>query len=184
MGDLLWIVTVYTGLLGLPPLGVVAYKTRCRIGRWPWAYGIDVGASSRAMTAGVRRHWREYLGGWAADWREGDVVRRVVAFVVSFGLLYRGGIHSLVAMFSYPDGPPGGLDHGLVWTPLPMDRTPLWTARVLTVGSGVALAALVGWPVWGWPAWIQWAARAYLFAQIGVWLAEPIAIVRDINHAT
>jgi len=48
----------------------------------------------------------------------------------------------------------------------------------------VALAALVGWPVWGWPAWVQWVARAYLFAQIGVWVAEPIAIVREINYAT
>jgi len=184
MSDLLAVLAAWSGLLGPPTLGVAVYNTRRRTGRWPWGYGVGAKALSRAMTAGVRRHWREYVDDWAADWRDGEVTHRVAAFALSFGLLYRASIHSLVAALSYPDGPPGEVNHGLVWTPIAMDRTPLWTARVLTVGSGVALAALVGWPVWGWPAWVQWVARAYLFAQIGVWVAEPIAIVREINYAT
>jgi hypothetical protein len=184
MSDLLAIVAVWSGLLGVPALGVVAYNTYSSAGRWPWEYGAGIDDVVGAMTAFAWVRGHEYLDGWAADWREGEVGRRVAAFILSFGLLYRAGIHSLVAALSYPDGPPGEVDHGLVWTPLPMARTPLWTARVLTVGSGLVLAYMTGWPVWGWPAWVQWVARAYLFAQCGVWLAEPIAILREINHAT
>jgi len=183
MSELAWIVAVWTGLFVAPALGVVAYNTRSRVGRWPWAYDIGAGAVSRTMTAGARTHWREYLDGWAADWREGEVPRRVVAFGLSFGLLYRAGVHSVVGALSYPDGPPGEVDHGLTWTPLPMDPLPLWTARGLTVGSGLTLAYMTGWPVWGWPEWVQWAARMYLVAQIGVWVAEPIAIIND-SYAT
>lgn len=184
MTELWWIVAVWSGLLGVPTLGVVACNTRRRTGRWPWAYGVGVGEVAGVMTAGASTRWREYLGGWGADWREGELAHRLAAFLVSFGLLYRVCIHSLVAALSYPGGPPGEVDYGLVWTPLAMDRPPLWTARLLTVGSGVTLAWSVGWPIWGWPAWAAWTARAYLFAQVGVWIAEPIAILRDYNHAT
>lgn len=184
MSDLAAILAVWSGLFGVPTLGVMGYITRSRVGRWPWKYGVGIDDVIGAMTAGAGTRWREYVDGWAADWREGEVPRRVAAFILSFGLVYRAGIHSLVAALSYPDGPPNKMDHGLTWTPLPMDRTPLWTARIVTVGSGLALAMLVGWPVWGWPEWVQWLARAYLFAQCGVWVAEPIAILREITYAT
>lgn len=183
MSDLLAIVAVWSGLLVAPGVGVVAYNTRRRVGRWPWAYGAGIDDAAGAMTAAATARGREYLDGWVADWREGEVPRRVVAFALSFGLLYRAGVHSVVGALSYPDGPPGEVDHGLTWTPLPMDPLPLWTARGLTVGSGLTLAYMTGWPVWGWPEWVQWAARIYLFAQIGVWVAEPIAIIND-SYAT
>lgn len=179
MSEFVAIVAVWSVLLLVPTLGVVAANTRGRTGRWPWEYGVGVGEAGSAMTALVTARGHEYLGGWVADWREGEVPWRIAAFLVSFGLLYRGAIHSLVGALSYPEGPPGEVDYGLGWTPLQMDRTPLWTARVLTAGSGVVLAYMTGWPVWGWPPWAAWTARVYLFAQVGVWVAEPIAIMRD-----
>lgn len=181
MSDLLRIMAVYTGLFVAPPLGVVAHRTASRTGRWPWEYGIDPSHAQRAMTATASR-WREYLAGWRADYRDGEIPHRIAAFIVSFGLLYRAGIHSIVAVLSYPGHPDFDVDHGLTWTPIAMDRVPLWTARFLTVGSGLTLAYKTGWPVWGWSVWVQWLARLYLFAQVGVWCAEPIAILRDYTN--
>jgi hypothetical protein len=178
MTDLVAILGVYGGLFGAPAAGAVAVATRLRVGRWPWEYGVGTTDVIETIAARARRHGREYVGGWRADVRDGEVLNRFLAFVVSFGLLYRAMIHTLVAVGTYPDRD-FEIDYGLVWAPVEMDRGPLWTARILTLGSGLCLAVLTGWPVWAWPEWVQWLARAYLFAQIGVWCAEPIAILRD-----
>lgn len=175
MSDLAAILTVWIGGLVGPGVGVVAYNTRTRTGRWPWEYGVTAGDLWSAMTA----EGREYLDGWQTDRDDGEVLRRVASFVVSLGLLWRAAVHSLVAALSYPDGAPDDINHALVWTPLEMDRIPLWTARILTFGSGLAFISLAPALRWGWPEWAEWIARAYIAAQGGVWVAEPIAMIRD-----
>jgi len=120
-----------------------------------------------------------YIEGWRLAVQRGMAARRALAFLVSLGLLWRASVHSFVAAVAYPDGPPADVDHGLTWTPLPMDRVPLWTARIAVAGSGASLAVLTGWPVWGFPAAVEWALRAILFGNLAVWLAEPIAMIRD-----
>jgi len=164
----------YAALIGGPTLGVAWLMS----GR-PRPPRPNPRTVSHTLVVCLWDRLVRYRESWVLAVREGMAAERLVAFVLSFGLLWRASVHSLVAAVAYPDGPPSEVDHGLTWTPLPMDRTPLWTARILTVGVGLTLAPMVGWPAWGWPAWAEWTARLYLFAQVGVWVAEPIAIVRD-----
>jgi len=175
----------YAVVLGLPTLGVAwlfSGRATPSVGR------IEPRTVPHTIIVCVRDRARAYLDSWALDYRDGLARWRLAEFALSLGLLWRAGVHSLVAAAAYPDypdGPPGSgdVDHGLCWQPIEMDRTPLWTARIIVAGSGVILALAVGWPAWGWPAWAAWTARAYLLANVGVWIAEPIAALRD-TYAT
>jgi hypothetical protein len=172
----------YAVVLAAPTLGVAwlfSGRPSPSVGR------IEPRTVPHTIIVCVRDRARAYLDSWMLDYRDGLARWRLAEFALSLGLLWRAGVHSLVAAAAYPGGPPGSGDvnHGLCWTPIEMDRTPLWTARIVVAGSGVSLALAVGWPAWGWPAWAGWIARVYLFANVGVWVAEPIAILRD-HHAT
>jgi len=172
----------YAVVLAAPTLGVAwlfSGRPSPSVGR------IEPRTVPHTIIVCVRDRARAYLDSWVLDYRDGLAGWRLAEFALSLGLLWRASVHSLVAAAAYPGGPPGSGDvnHGLCWTPIEMDRTPLWTARIVVAGSGVSLALAVGWPAWGWPAWAAWTARAYLLANVGVWIAEPIAILRD-TYAT
>jgi len=172
------IVAGYAVVLGLPTLGVawlVSGRPVPAVGR------IEPRTVPHTILVCLRDRVRAYAESWRLDYRDRVAHWRLVEFALSLGLLWRAGVHSLVAALAYPDGPPGDADHGLCWAPIEMDRTPLWTARIVVAGSGVSLAVQSGWPVWGWPAWAEWIARAYLLSNVGVWVAEPIAIINDIH---
>jgi hypothetical protein len=169
----------YAVVFGVPTLGVAWLFSGRKTPSMP---PIQPKTVPHTIIICVRDRGRAYADSWVLDWRDGVAKWRVVEFAVSLGLLWRACVHSLVAALAYPDGPDGEIDHGLCWTPIEMHRTPLWTARIIVVGSGVSLAVASGWPQWGWPTWVEWMARAYLFANVGVWIAEPIAIVRDYKH--
>jgi hypothetical protein len=166
----------WMAVLGGPTLGVawlLAGRPRPAVSRiQPRTLAQTLAVAAWDQAAG-------YIEGWRLAVRRGMAARRALAFLVSLGLLWRASVHSFVAAVAYPDGPPADVDHGLVWTPLPMDRVPLWTARIAVAGSGASLAVLTGWPVWGFPAAVEWALRAILLGNLAVWLAEPIAMIRD-----
>jgi len=170
----------YAVVLAAPTLGVAwlfSGRPSPSVGR------IEPRTVPHTIIVCVRDRARAYLDSWVLDYRDGLAGWRLVEFALSLGLLWRAGVHSLVAAAAYPGGPPSAVNHGLCWQPIEMDRTPLWTARIVVAGSGVSLALAVGCPAWGWPAWAEWIARAYLFANVGVWVADPIAILRD-HYAT
>jgi hypothetical protein len=166
----------WTAVLGAPTLAVawlISGRPRPTMSR------IQARAAVQTLTVAAWEQAASYIEGWRLAARRGMAARRALAFVISLGLLWRASVHSFVAAVAYPDGPPGDVDHGLVWTPLPMDRVPLWTARIAVAGSGASLAALTGWPEWAFPAAVEWTLRAILIGNLTVWLCEPIAMIRD-----
>jgi hypothetical protein len=174
MSDLLRVLAGYVVVFGTPILGITALTTGYRLSK-PRVPPRTIGLTAVRCLVDRLQFWTE---SWRLDYRRGLAGRRLAGFVLSFGLLYRAMIHTLVAVGVAPDRD-HQINYSLCWTPIDLPRGPLWTARLLTVCSGWCLAVLTGWPVWGWEPWLQWVARGYLFAQLGVWCAEPIAIVRD-----
>jgi len=158
-------------------LGVLLVDCRCRHGRWPdprrtpWrelrALAIDL---LRRATVSIAT--------------EDQPLRRLAAFVVSLGLLVRGGIWSI----AFAVGGEGSTDvnHGLCAVPIQGARTDtrlgIAVFELAVVGLGTQM---IGGVVFGWPPGTETLVSAWLCSQALPLLADtPITFMNLAQHNT
>ena len=178
------IVTGYAVVLGALPLGVAAGRHRFITGRWPggqvqWRRNATILAAG--IQSGGKRYAREFGASLRGDVADGELWRRVVSFVLSFGLLVRACIHVAIHAYVYPDANPP-VDHELVWRPVPI---PDAGVALIARGFSVLVGWQLAWTVWEYrfiaePWWVGPVARWFLYAQAAVLLADALAGVADL----
>lgn len=147
--------------------------------RVPWTLVL------RALTAALTARVLAWVDSVRDDASDGQAANRILSFALSFGLLVRAAVWIAVAAiwmrWEGIDRPMSEflLGHDLRRSPLDLPYYVATSARLVSMWAGLSLVVLVGTDVrWGGPWWVTPAARAYLAAQVGVLVLDPMQSLR------
>lgn len=169
MTELAAILAVWIGILGAPTLGVAAVSHRSSTGRWPRPMRALRRADWQPLWALVRRRWWRWRASIASEDEPG---RRLLAFLVSGGLILRAGIHAAAAV-AVRDEPE--VDHGLCWTPVQLPLGLEWSCRVVCVLLGLGVAVQAQSMIWPGPPIATTAGRAFVAANAAMLAGDVVA---------
>jgi len=128
----------------------------------------DAARSRAAVRAGIGV-WLDNARADVSDRR--DLIARVVAIPIGGALIARAGIWGLFAAAVDADS---DVETGVRAVPIDIPPSLAWAARLSTCAFGLAALAGIGVPAWGWRPVATYAAYAWLAANLGVLVGDPL----------